>query len=99
MTTMMGGKDEIMQEMMDEKEGLCLSSDQVHMMCGIGTKLQEKMDAALKQCVPAEMMAATMMGGKDEIMQEMMDEKEGLCLSSDQVHMMCGIGTKLQEKM
>jgi len=29
-------------------------------MCGIGTKLQEKMDAALKQCVPAEMMAATM---------------------------------------
>merc|ERR1711962_1830846 len=30
------------------------------MMCGIGTKLQEKMDAALKQCVPHEMMAATM---------------------------------------
>merc|ERR1711962_474473 len=60
MTTMMGGKDEMMQEMMDEKEGLCLSNDQVHMMCGIGTKLQEKMDAALKQCVPAEMMAATM---------------------------------------
>jgi len=29
-------------------------------MCGIGTKLQEKMDAALKQCVPPEMMAATM---------------------------------------
>ena len=27
---------------------------QVHMMCGIGTKLQEKMDAALKQCVPPE---------------------------------------------
>merc|ERR1719357_1989796 len=46
--------------MMDEKEGLCLSNDQVHMMCGIGTKLQEKMDAALKQCVPPEMMAATM---------------------------------------
>ena len=23
-------------------------------MCGIGTKLQEKMDAALKQCVPVE---------------------------------------------
>merc|ERR1712055_1216538 len=60
MTTMMGGRDEMMQEMMDEKEGLCLSNDQVHMMCGIGTKLQEKMDAALKQCVPAEMMAATM---------------------------------------
>jgi len=35
-------------------------------MCGIGTKLQEKMDAALKQCVPPEMMAATM-----EEMQEM----------------------------
>merc|ERR1711962_1615092 len=51
---------DMMQEMMDEKEGLCLSNDQVHMMCGIGTKLQEKMDAALKQCVPAEMMAATM---------------------------------------
>jgi len=60
MTTMVGGKDEMMQEMMDEKEGLCLSNDQVHMMCGIGTKLQEKMDAALKQCVPAEMMVATM---------------------------------------
>merc|ERR1712055_1180333 len=60
MTTMMGGRDEMMQEMMDEKEGLCLSNDQVHMMCGIGTKLQEKMDAALKQCVPPEMMAATM---------------------------------------
>merc|ERR550534_2797038 len=60
MTTMMGGRDEMLQEMMDEKEGLCLSNDQVHMMCGIGTKLQEKMDAALKQCVPPEMMAATM---------------------------------------
>merc|ERR1711962_201362 len=60
MTTMIGGKDEMMQEMMDEKEGLCLSNDQVHMMCGIGTKLQEKMDAALRQCVPPEMMAATM---------------------------------------
>merc|ERR1711973_518523 len=34
--------------MMDEKEGLCLSNDQVHMMCGIGTKLQEKMAAALQ---------------------------------------------------
>merc|ERR1711973_1011097 len=60
MTTMMGGMGEMMQEMMDEKEGLCLSNDQVHMMCGIGTKLQEKMDAALKQCLPPEMMAATM---------------------------------------
>merc|ERR1711973_359560 len=68
MTTMMGGKDEMMQEMMDEREGLCLSNDQVHMMCGIGTKLQEKMDAALKQCVPPEMMAATM-----EDMQDMQD--------------------------
>merc|ERR1711973_702869 len=71
MTTMMGGKDEIMQEMMDEKEGLCLSNDQVHMMCGIGTKLQEKMDAALKQCVPPEMMAATM-----EDMQDMQDMQD-----------------------
>merc|ERR1711962_424695 len=70
MTTMMGGKDEMMQEMMDEKEGLCLSNDQVHMMCGIGTKLQEKMDAALKQCVPvpAEMMAATMEDMQDTSM-------------------------------
>merc|ERR1711962_1483181 len=66
MTTMMGGKDEMMQEMMDEKEGLCLSNDQVHVMCGIGTKLQEKMDAALKQCVPAEMMAATMEDMQDK---------------------------------
>merc|ERR1711962_1402395 len=68
MTTMMGGMDEMMQEMMDEKEGLCLSNDQVHMMCGIGTKLQEKMDAALKQCVPPEMMAATMEDMQDPTM-------------------------------
>merc|ERR1711962_1440081 len=68
MTTMMGGMDEMMQEMMDDKEGLCLSNDQVHMMCGIGTKLQEKMDAALKQCVPAEMMAATMEDMQDTSM-------------------------------
>merc|ERR1711962_1511128 len=38
------------------------------MMCGIGTKLQEKMDAALKQCVPAEMMAATMEDMQDTSM-------------------------------
>merc|ERR1711936_542843 len=68
MATMVGGKDEMMQEMMDEKEGLCLSNDQVHMMCGIGTKLQEKMDAALKQCVPPEMMAATMEDMQDTSM-------------------------------
>merc|ERR1711990_656830 len=47
-------------EMVQEKEGLCLSQDEVHMICGMGTKLQEKMDAALKQCMPIEMMAATM---------------------------------------
>merc|ERR1712010_407909 len=47
-------------DMVQEKEGLCLSQDEVHMMCGMGTKLQEKMDAALKQCMPMEMMAATM---------------------------------------
>merc|ERR1712037_414494 len=47
-------------EMVQEKEGLCLSQDEVHMMCGMGTKLQEKMDAALKQCMPMEMMVATM---------------------------------------
>merc|ERR550534_2860025 len=68
MTTMMGGKDEMMQEMMDEKEGLCLSNDQVHMICGIGTKLQEKMDAALRQCVSPEMMAATMEDMQDTSM-------------------------------
>merc|ERR1711962_782997 len=68
MATMMGGMGEMMQEMMDEKEGLCLSNDQVHMMCGIGTKLQEKMDAALKQCVPPEMMAATMEDMQDPSM-------------------------------
>jgi len=68
MATMVGGKDEMMQEMMQEKEGLCLSNDQVHMMCGIGTKLQEKMDAALKQCVPPEMMAATMEDMQDSSM-------------------------------
>merc|ERR1711962_1978456 len=38
------------------------------MMCGIGTKLQEKMDAALKQCVPPEMMAATMEDMQDSSM-------------------------------
>merc|ERR1719337_666496 len=47
-------------EMMEEKEGLCLSEDQVHMICGMGTNLQKKMDAALKQCMPMEMMAASM---------------------------------------
>merc|ERR1712192_367858 len=40
--------------------GLCLSQDEVHMICGMGTNLQRKMDAALKQCMPMEMMAATM---------------------------------------
>merc|ERR1711962_824196 len=68
MATMMGGKDEMMQEMMEEKEGLCLSNDQVHMMCGIGTKLQKKMDAALKKCGPPEMMAATMEDMQDPSM-------------------------------
>merc|ERR1711974_460840 len=47
-------------EAMEEKEGLCLSEDQVHMICGMGTNLQKKMDAALKQCMPMEMMAASM---------------------------------------
>merc|ERR1719516_629281 len=47
-------------EMGAEKEGLCLSQDEVHMICGMGTNLQRKMDAALKQCMPREMMAATM---------------------------------------
>merc|ERR1711962_337562 len=60
-----------------EKDGLCLSNDQVHMMCGIGTKLQEKMDAALKQCVPPEMMAATM-----DDMQDMSMESDIKLLSS-----------------
>merc|ERR1719391_1227678 len=56
-----GGKmPEMVQEMMAEKEGLCLSQDEVHMICGMGTNLQRKMDAALKQCMPREMMAATM---------------------------------------
>merc|ERR1719175_43269 len=30
------------------------------MICGMGTNLQRKMDAALKQCMPREMMAAAM---------------------------------------
>merc|ERR1712168_1508619 len=56
-----GGKmPQMVQEMMAEKEGLCLSQDEVHMICGMGTNLQRKMDAALKQCMPREMMAATM---------------------------------------
>merc|ERR1712142_527527 len=53
-------KGEIVQQMMAEKKGLCLSQDEVHMICGMGTNLQRKMDAALKQCMPMEMMAATM---------------------------------------
>merc|ERR1711971_524963 len=50
----------MVQQMMAEKKGLCLSQDEVHMICGMGTNLQKKMDAALKQCMPMEMMAATM---------------------------------------
>merc|ERR1712212_1116231 len=44
-----------MQEMMDEKEGLCLSNDQVHMMCGIGTKLQEMMAATMEDMQDSSM--------------------------------------------
>merc|ERR1712029_1232024 len=56
-----GGKmPEMVKEMMAEKECLCLSQDEVHMICGMGTNLQRKMDAALKQCMPREMMAAAM---------------------------------------
>merc|ERR1712192_71295 len=53
-------KGEMVQQMMAEKKGLCLSQDEVHMICGMGTNLQRKMDAALKQCMPMETMAATM---------------------------------------
>merc|ERR1719234_2346022 len=53
-------KGEMVQQMMAEKKGLCLSEDEVHMICGMGTNLQRKMDAALKQCMPMVMMAATM---------------------------------------
>merc|ERR1712227_1113122 len=56
----MGGKmPDMMGKPSKEKGGLCLSHDEVHMICGMGTKLQMKMDAALKQCMPMEMMAAT----------------------------------------
>merc|ERR1712181_76893 len=51
---------EMVQQIMAEKKGLCPSQDEVHMICGMGTNLQRKMDAALKQCMPMEMMAATM---------------------------------------
>merc|ERR1719402_1320646 len=64
----MMGKPDAEKPSKGEKDGLCLSNDQVHMMCGIGTKLQEKMDAALKQCVPPEMMAATMENMQDTSM-------------------------------
>jgi len=73
----MMGKPDVEKPSKGEKDGLCLSNDQVHMMCGIGTKLQEKMDAALKQCVPPEMMAATM-----EDMQDMSMETDIKLLSS-----------------
>merc|ERR1712168_1627943 len=66
-----GGKmPEMVQEMMAEKKGLCLSQDEVHMICGMGTNLQRKMDAALKQCMPMEMMAA-------------MDDMQAMSMSSD----------------
>merc|ERR1719474_463042 len=73
----MMGKPDAEKPSKGEKDGLCLSNDQVHMMCGIGTKLQEKMDAALKQCVPPEMMAATM-----DDMQDMSMESDIKLLSS-----------------
>merc|ERR1711931_105570 len=73
-----GGKmPELVQEMMAEKEGLCLSQYEVHMICGMGTNLQRKMDAALKQCMPREMMAATM-----DDMQEMSMSPDTKLLSS-----------------
>merc|ERR1719234_2955506 len=64
-------KGEMVQQMMAEKKGLCLSQDEVHMICGMGTNLQRKMDAALKQCMPMEMMAATM------------DDMQGMSMSPD----------------
>merc|ERR1712192_285135 len=64
-------KGEMVQQMMAEKKGLCLSQDEVHMICGMGTNLQKKMDAALKQCMPTEMMAATM------------DDMQAMSMSSD----------------
>merc|ERR1719175_206687 len=73
----MGGKGKEFMEMMAEKEGLCLSQDEVHMICGMGTNLQRKMDAALKQCMPREMMAATM-----DDMQEMSMSPDTKLLSS-----------------
>merc|ERR1719234_214843 len=61
-------KGEMVQQMMAEKKGLCLSQDEVHMICGMGTNLQRKMDAALKKCMPMEMMAATMDDMQDKSM-------------------------------
>merc|ERR1711962_1427667 len=43
----MMGKPDAEKPSKGEKDGLCLSNDQVHMMCGIGTKLQEMMAAAM----------------------------------------------------
>merc|ERR1712126_632591 len=68
--TAMAGNGKGMMEMMGkpskEKEGLCLSQDEVHMICGMGTGLQRKMDAALKQCLPRmEMLPATVDDMKD----------------------------------
>merc|ERR1711973_571356 len=74
----MMGKPDAEKPSKGEKDGLCLSNDQVHMMCGIGTKLQEKMDAALRQCVPPEMMAATM-----DDMQDMSMESDLKLFSSE----------------
>merc|ERR1711962_1069869 len=74
----MMGKPDAEKPSKGERDGLCLSNDQVHMMCGIGTKLQEKMDTALKQCVPPEMMAATM----DDMQQDMSMESDIKLLSS-----------------
>merc|ERR1712076_212362 len=43
-----------------DEAALCLSEMEVHALCGKGTRLQAKMNAALKECVPEEVYTMAM---------------------------------------
>merc|ERR1712076_137121 len=45
---------------MGDEAALCLSEMEVHALCGKGTRLQAKMNAALKECVPEEVYTMAM---------------------------------------
>merc|ERR1711936_533818 len=45
---------------MGDEAALCLSEMEVHALCGKGTRLQAKMNSALKECVPKEVYTMAM---------------------------------------